>query len=127
MSKDPELPFAKLERCIHEPARLAILSLLINAEERISYSELRDQLDLTYGNLERHMKVLIEAGMVEVEKLSTSGRSKSFARFSESGRADFLEYLDNLEKILLTAQGKQRTSSDPRPGIIGNYSPELNH
>ncbi|MEX0330776.1 MAG: transcriptional regulator [Puniceicoccaceae bacterium] len=109
MSKEieNELPFDKLERCMHEPARLAILSLLMNASDGLTYRELQDQLDLTYGNLERHMKVLIKAEVVEVEKVQSSRRAQSFACFSSSGREAFMRYLDNLEQILQAAQGRQ--------------------
>jgi len=123
-SRDPDLPFSKLERCIHEPARLAVLSLLINSSEGLSYAELRERLGLTYGNLERHMKVLLENEIVTVEKVNSSGRSQSIACFSEIGRKSFLQYLDNLEKILLTAQGKyQEEKADKPNGLIGDTAP----
>ena len=51
-----KLPFDKLDKSYHEPARLAILSLLINELEGLTYNELKDLLELTYGNLERHMR-----------------------------------------------------------------------
>jgi DNA-binding transcriptional ArsR family regulator len=116
----PELPFDKLERCFHEPARLAALSLLINSREGISYSELRSQLNLTYGNLERHMKVLSEAGMIEITKLQEYGRPKSIAKMSPNGQKNFLRYLENLEKILLTAQGKRLNSQEFENEISGD-------
>ena len=120
MSKETEadLPFGGLERSMHEPARLAILSLLMNNEDGLTYREIQEQLDLTYGNLERHMKVLLKEGLVEVEKIQASRRAQSFARFSESGREQFLQYLDNLEQILLAAQGKQQEKK-------GSVSPTL--
>ncbi|MEX0320615.1 MAG: transcriptional regulator [Puniceicoccaceae bacterium] len=121
---NPELPFEKLERCIHEPARLAILSLLINSENGLSYGEIREKLELTYGNLERHMKVLHENSLIEVEKLQTSGRPQSHARFSEEGRESFLKYLDNLEKILMAAQGKS-VEKKKDPDSFGNYASEI--
>ncbi len=120
------LPFDRLERCIHEPARLAVLSLLMNAGEGMTYGELRDQLGLTYGNLERHMRVLLEADIITVEKLNTGGRMQSVARFSESGRENFLHYLDNLERILQAAQGGRAESRDTAAdanGLAGEGSP----
>jgi len=117
------LPFAKLERCIHEPARLAVLSLLINSRDGLSYAELRERLDLTYGNLERHMKVLIESGIVVVEKVPVNGRPQSVAQFSETGRENFLQYLDNLERILMTAQGRSKEQVSGQPGMLGEANP----
>jgi len=99
-----KLPFDKLDKSYHEPARLAILSLLINELEGLTYNELKDLLELTYGNLERHMRVLADADLVIIEKIPDRGRPKSFAKISESGRVGFLAYLDHLESILETAQ-----------------------
>ncbi len=125
-----DLPFEKLERCIHEPARLAILSLLINSEEGLSYGDIREQLELTYGNLERHMKVLQENKLIAVSKMQTTGRPQSHARFSEEGRQSFLQYLENLEKILLAAQGKalkeaQEEEKKSDTESLGNYASEI--
>jgi len=120
------LPFDQLERCIHEPARLAVLSLLMNAGNGITYGELRDQLGLTYGNLERHMRVLLEADIITVEKLNTGGRMQSVARFSDTGRESFLQYLDNLERILQTAQGRTaeaRGTASDATGLAGEGTP----
>ena len=120
------LPFDQLERCIHEPARLAVLSLLMNAGNGMTYGELRDQLGLTYGNLERHMRVLLEADIITVEKLNTGGRMQSVARFSDTGRESFLQYLDNLERILQTAQGRtagERGTTGDATGLAGEGTP----
>ncbi|MEX0326900.1 MAG: transcriptional regulator [Puniceicoccaceae bacterium] len=119
---DIELPFDQLERSMHEPARLAVLSLLMNADKGLSYRELQDQLGLTYGNLERHMKVLLKAGVVEIEKVRSSRRAQSFARFSESGREAFLRYLDNLEQILQAAQGRKKAEQESGTSSLNDLS-----
>ncbi|MCZ6672536.1 MAG: transcriptional regulator [Verrucomicrobia bacterium] len=123
--QNTELPFDKLERCFHEPARLAALSLLVNSSEGISYSDLRSQLNLTYGNLERHMKVLSAAGMIEITKINDQGRPKSIAKMSMNGRNNFLRYLENLEKILKTAQGKLAETKESNPEVSGETNAAL--
>ena len=112
-----KLPFEKLEKSYHEPARLAILSLLINEPDGMTYNELKDTLELTYGNLERHMRVLADAGLVEIEKLSDGGRPKSIAKISREGRDGFLAYLDHLESILEIAQ--KASSAKDAPSLEG--------
>lgn len=119
---EPDLPFGGLERSMHEPARLAILSLLMNTGDGLTYREIQEQLDLTYGNLERHMKVLLEAGLVEVEKVQSTRRAQSFARFSDTGREQFLHYLDTLEQILQAAQGRQREKKESPSPSVGDLS-----
>jgi len=119
--KTEKLPFDKLDRSYHEPARLAILSLLINEPMGLSYNELKDRLELTYGNLERHMRVLADADLVTIEKMTDGGRPKSFAKISETGKIGFLAYLDHLEAILHAAQqsGIHTRMADTDEGFEG--------
>ena len=59
---NPE-PFLQLDRVIHEKGRLAIMSMLAASPE-LSFTELRDALDMTDGNLTTHIRTLQEAGYV---------------------------------------------------------------
>ena len=63
---NPE-PFLQLDRVIHEKGRLAIMSMLAASPE-LSFTELRDALDMTDGNLTTHIRTLQEAGYVSVAK-----------------------------------------------------------
>ena len=63
---NPE-PFLQLDRVIHEKGRLAIMSMLAATPE-LSFTELRDSLGMTDGNLTSHMRTLQEAGYVAVAK-----------------------------------------------------------
>ena len=58
---NPE-PFLNLDRVIHEKGRLAIMSLLAASPE-LAFTELRDTLDMTDGNLTTHIRTLQEAGL----------------------------------------------------------------
>src|SRR5712692_10901772 len=53
---NPE-PFLQLDRVIHERGRLAIMSLLA-ATPRLSFTEMRDSLNMTDGNLTAHIRTL---------------------------------------------------------------------
>ena len=76
----PTAPFAYegLERVIHEKARLGILASLATHAEGLAFSDLKQFCALTDGNLNRHLQVLQEAGLVEVRKAQrrTSGRRR---------------------------------------------------
>jgi DNA-binding MarR family transcriptional regulator len=61
-----------LDRTIHEPARLRILTIL-SAADSVSYNFLRTTLGLTNGNLGSHLDRLQNAGYIEVRK-SFQGR-----------------------------------------------------
>jgi predicted ArsR family transcriptional regulator len=115
------LPYQRLERLFHEPARLAILALLVHEPAGIGFTELKDRLDLTFGNLDRHLKALVEAEVVEIEKRSGRGRPQTIARLGDAGRAQFLAYLDSLEQVLRAASQARgsESASDERPDGLG--------
>ncbi|MFH0909787.1 MAG: transcriptional regulator [bacterium] len=98
-----------LERIFHEPSRLAIMSELCAAEEGMRFGELKEACDLTDGNLNRHLAVLSEAGVVRIEKAFIDARPRTTVLLTEAGLARFMEYLDALSDVLK----KARNASPP--------------
>ena len=90
--------FDKLEAVIHTKGRLAIISVLA-ATKSVKFTELRDLLKLTDGNLAAHLRALGAAGYVVVTK---SGDAKPVTNIalSASGRNAFRHYLNGLEHIV---------------------------
>ena len=84
-------PFLQLDRVIHEKGRLPIVSLLAASPE-LSFTELRDTLKMTDGNLSRHIKTLQEAGFVSVTKLFQGSRPLTHLR-ADAGGAEGLSRL----------------------------------
>jgi DNA-binding MarR family transcriptional regulator len=68
---DPKAPdlqgLLEVDRVVHEPARLAILTVLANAEE-VQFKFLEEALGLTRGNLSSHVSKLEDAGYLVVSK-----------------------------------------------------------
>lgn len=117
-------PYAALERLFHEPARLALVSALCDGRDGWSFNDLKSVCDLTDGNLNRHLKVLQEGGVVESHRLATASRPVTIVRLTESGRAQFLAYLQALEEVLHKA-AEALESREPRPaGVMspGSYA-----
>ena len=88
-----------LDRMIHEPARLGIVSLLASRREA-SFLELKELLDMTDGNLSVHLRTLEEAGYVSVVKSFEGRRPKTSARLTRKGVAAFDRYIDVLESVV---------------------------
>lgn len=101
---NPE-PFLQLDRVIHEKGRLAIMSLLA-ASPLLSFTEMRDTLSMTDGNITAHLRTLHEAGYVAVTKAFQDGRPLTTYALTPQGRKSFAAYIDLLEQIV--AQTKQR-------------------
>ncbi len=91
--------FQKLDRLIHEKARMGIMSLLAAAPE-LSFTEIRDQLKLTDGNLSIQIKTLQEAGYVAVTKSFHQKRPRTTCALTATGRRAFQAYLNTLEQII---------------------------
>jgi len=92
-------PFLQIDRVIHEKGRLPIMSLLAATPE-LSFTELRDALKMTDGNLSVHIKTLQEAGFVSVTKSYQNQRSLTTCALTASGRRAFANYIDLLEEIV---------------------------
>jgi DNA-binding MarR family transcriptional regulator len=95
---NPE-PFLKLDRVIHEKGRMAIMSLLA-ANPELSFTEMRDTLNMTDGNLSMHLKMLQENGYIAVTKSFHDKRPLTTCALTAAGRKAFAEYIDLLEQIV---------------------------
>jgi DNA-binding MarR family transcriptional regulator len=95
---NPE-PFLQLDRVIHEKGRLAIMSMLAASPE-LSFTELRNTLAMTDGNLTTHVRTLQEAGYVSVAKSYENNRPLTTLSLTSQGRKAFGDYLNLLEQII---------------------------
>jgi len=96
-------PFLQLNRVIHEKGRLAIMSLLASSPH-LSFTELRDTLNLTDGNLTAHVRTLQEAGYVAVTKTFEGARPLTTFSLTAKGARAFGAYIDLLEQIVQQAK-----------------------
>jgi DNA-binding MarR family transcriptional regulator len=96
-------PFLQIDRVIHEKGRLPIMSLLA-ASTSLSFTELRDELGMTDGNLSMHIKTLQEAGFVSVTKSYSNQRPLTTCALTPGGRKAFADYIDLLEQIVRQAR-----------------------
>ncbi len=101
---NPE-PFLQLDRVIHEKGRLAIMSLLA-ASPQVSFTEMRDTLNMTDGNLTAHTRTLQEAGYISVTKAFQEGRPLTTYALTPAGRKAFAGYIDLLEQIVQQTRQK---------------------
>ena len=78
-------PTSGLDDVVHQRARLGILSVLAEAD-RVDFAFLQDTLDLSPGNLSRHLSTLGSAGLVAVEKGYEGRRPRTWIRITREGR-----------------------------------------
>jgi predicted ArsR family transcriptional regulator len=105
-------PFAYegLERIFHERGRLAVCTCLIAHAGGLSFKQLQDACALTDGNLNRHLHALAETGIVTLERVRGDGRPTTIVRITDSGKARFLAYIDELETVVRAVQESERAT-----------------
>ena len=85
---------------------MAIMSLLA-ANSEMSFTEIRDMLQMTDGNLSVHLKTLQEAGYVSVAKSYRNRRPLTTPSLTVEGRRAFERYVRLLADIVeQTKKGK---------------------
>lgn len=78
-------PAQDLDEIVHQRNRLGILAVLSEAES-VEFTYLQQALELTGGNLSRHLQVLEEAGLVRIEKGYEGRRPRTWVRITRDGR-----------------------------------------
>ena len=89
---------AAINRLIHEPSRLAILTVL-SACEKADFVFLINVTGLTKGNLSSHLSKLERAGLIEIEKTIEGRQPVTYARLTPEGREGLDEHWSRLEAI----------------------------
>lgn len=97
-----------LDRVVHEPARLAILTVLSSCEEA-DFTFLLRVTGLTNGNLSAHLSKLEAAGLVSITKQFSGKRPQTLISLTPNGRDQIKQHWRRLEK-LRDAAGKVETS-----------------
>jgi DNA-binding MarR family transcriptional regulator len=89
----------ELDKVIHERMRLGIISALA-ANEKLSFSDLKNLLNTTDGNVSVHARKLEDAGYISMKK-SFSGRVPlTEYKITAAGRKALGQYLDHMEALI---------------------------
>jgi DNA-binding HxlR family transcriptional regulator len=90
---------AGLDRLIHEPIRLGIVSALA-VNETMTFNELKQLLQTTDGNLSVHARKLEEGQYVACEKYFEGRVPKTEYKLTAAGRRALETYLDHMEALI---------------------------
>jgi DNA-binding transcriptional ArsR family regulator len=92
-------PTNGIDETVHQRHRLGILTITAEAQ-RADFGYLREALGLTPGNLSRHLMVLEDAGMIQVEKGYEGRRPRTWVRITGQGRAALAAELAALTELV---------------------------
>jgi DNA-binding MarR family transcriptional regulator len=140
----PGHPTNGIDETVHQRHRLGILTITAEAQ-RAEFGYLREALGLTAGNLSKHLTVLEQAGMVEVDKGYAGRRPRTWVRITAQGRAALSAELAALTELLRrhaasnrdagqqplrpapaeSRQGRDRFDGAVQPGSLGGEDGEV--
>lgn len=91
--------FIPLDPLLHSELRLALMSLLISADDA-EFPFIKEQTGATAGNLSVQIDKLSAAGYIEVEKTFKGKRPCTICRITPVGRQAFETYVEALKTYL---------------------------
>jgi DNA-binding MarR family transcriptional regulator len=90
---------AELNEVIHAPNRLQICAFL-NSVDQAEFSVVRDMLGVTDSVTSKHVKVLEQAGYVQIAKPTGRGRVKTWLELTASGRQAYKAHIEALRRLI---------------------------
>ena len=92
-------PTNGLSDVVHQKHRLGILTIA-SESKRVEFGYLKDALELTGGNLSRHLTVLVDAGLLDMEKGYDGKRPKTWVNITRAGRQALADELAALRALV---------------------------
>ena len=89
----------QVDRLIHERLRLGIVSALA-VNETLTFTDLREQLETTDGNLSVHARKLEDAGYIHCTKSFEGRQPRTEYKLTAAGRKALQRYLDHMEALI---------------------------
>ena len=102
---DPDAvhPVNGLDEVVHQRVRLGILTIAHEAR-RVEFGYLRTQLELTAGNLSKHLSVLEQAALIAVEKGYEGRRGRTWVTLTAAGTAALADEIKRLKQLIVRVE-----------------------
>lgn len=98
---------AAIDDVIHGRLRLGIVAYLSSVEGAL-FTELRDRIGATDGNLSAHLRKLEEAGYVQVEKSFAGRKPQTRLELTAEGRRAWQAWLRQMESLMSAAGAAEK-------------------
>ncbi|HMJ47646.1 MAG TPA: transcriptional regulator [Ferruginibacter sp.] len=92
-------PIENLSKLFDSRIKLGIMSMLV-VNDRISFNEIKQLLDITDGNLASHLKSLEENDFIQVQKKFVGKKTNTMYNITKKGDKAFKLHLAALEKMI---------------------------
>ena len=115
-NNDDDFQMPEIDRVVHEPARLAILTVLSTCEEA-DFLFLERATKLSRGNLSVQLTRLEDADVIEIEKRIEHKRTLTTAKLTDRGRHTLNAYWESMHALRRVAEGSLTTTAgSPKRG-----------
>jgi DNA-binding MarR family transcriptional regulator len=107
MGEESPFDHNAIDDVIHGRIRLGAVAYL-SAVESALFSELRDKVGATDGNLSTHLRKLEEAGYVRIDKSFVNRKPQTRLSLTHRGRQAWNIWLDRIERLTRAAGSQGR-------------------
>lgn len=97
-------PTNGIDDVVHQRHRLGILTIAAESK-RVEFGYLKDALELTGGNLSRHLTVLVDAGLLDMEKGYDGKRPRTWVSITGAGRTALATEITALRALVARHDG----------------------
>ena len=109
----------ELDALLHQPLRTQLVAFLAGADE-VTFTQLKQTLDVSDGNLESHLKKLIAAEYIAVRKEAGLGRPQTYYMLTATGRIALQSYVQTLQKMLTPELNVEKKLFQQMTPVKGN-------
>jgi len=109
VSKTDAHPTTSLSEVVHQRTRLGILTVLSECR-RADFKYLKDVLELTDGNLGRHLEVLADERLISIVKGYEGRRPRTWAEITKAGDAALAEEMAAIKHLVSQFESRQVSS-----------------
>ena len=101
-------PIHRLDDDVHQRVRLGILAVL-GSVAKADFPHLKATLEVTDGNLGRHLQILQQSGLVSIDKRDDGdGRQRTWVKITRKGRAALRREVQALNDLIAQIERHQR-------------------
>ena len=108
----PVHPATMLTEVVHQRARLGVLSVLSECG-RADFAYLKSLLQLTDGNLGRHLEILADEGLISITKGYEGRRPRTWAEITKSGEAALAAQMAVMKQLVKQFETHESPESLP--------------
>lgn len=104
----------KLEPLLLSQSRLSIIGLLYKSNE-LEFTQIKDALKLTAGNLSTQIQKLKKVGFLEIEKKFKGNYPQTICRITPKGIIAFEDFVTNMNQFTNSVLITTNDNADPTP------------